>query len=131
LTIASFYKDWGAIGGFHNFMAFGDFPMEGYGNKDMSTFKIPAGVILIKIYLKYMCRFRRFKTVEEYVNNSWYDYEGDPKGGKQPWSGETKINYTGPKPPYEFLDVNQKYSYIKTPRWKGQAMEVGPLQECL
>jgi hydrogenase large subunit len=37
LTIASFYKDWGAIGGFHNFMAFGDFPMEGYGNKDMST----------------------------------------------------------------------------------------------
>jgi Ni,Fe-hydrogenase I large subunit len=35
------------------------------------------------------------KTVEEYVNNSWYDYEGDPKGGKQPWSGETKINYTG------------------------------------
>ena len=28
--------------------------MAGYGNKDMSTYKFPAGVILIKIYLKYM-----------------------------------------------------------------------------
>jgi hydrogenase large subunit len=27
--------------------------------------------------------------------------------------------------------LNQKYSYIKTPRWKGQAMEVYPLARML
>jgi hydrogenase large subunit len=37
------------------------------------------------------------------------------------------LKYTGPKPPYEHLDVEQKYSWLKTPRWKGQPMEVGPL----
>lgn len=132
LTIASFYKDWGAIGGFHNFMAFGDFPMAGYGNKDMSTYKFPSGVILNKDLSKvHSLDLEDLKTVEEHVNNSWYDYTGDPNAGKQPWSGETKINYTGPKPPYEFLDVENKYSFIKTPRWKGHAMEVGPLARVL
>jgi hydrogenase large subunit len=48
-----------------------------------------------------------------------------------PWSGETKLKYSGPKPPYEQLDVSQKYSWLKTPRWKGHAMEVGPLARLL
>src|SRR5690606_25441482 len=39
LTIAGYYKDWGAIGGFHNFMTFGDFPTQGYNNTNMNTFK--------------------------------------------------------------------------------------------
>ena len=133
LAIASFYKDWGAIGGFHNFMSFGDFPMEGYNNTDRkNTFKFPAGVILNKDLSKVQdVDVQDLKTIEEFVNNSWYDYSGDPKGGKQPWSGETKIHYAGPKPPYEHLDVSQKYSFIKTPRWKGLPMEVGPLARVL
>ena len=48
LAIAGFYKDWGAIGGFHNFMSFGDFPMQGYNNTNTNTFKFPSGVILNK-----------------------------------------------------------------------------------
>ncbi len=132
LAIAGFYKDWGAIGGFHNFMSFGDFPMQGYNNTDNSTFKFPSGVILNKDLSKvHNLDLRELKTVEEYVNNSWYDYSGDANGGKHPWSGETNIHYTGPKPPYKHLDVDKKYSYIKTPRWKGQAMEVGPLARVL
>ena len=132
LAIAGFYKDWGAIGGFHNFMAFGDFPMEGYNNTNPATFKFPSGVILNKDLTKvHNLDLKDLKTVEEHVNNSWYDYSGDPKGGKHPWVGETNINYTGPKPPYTHLDVDQKYSFIKTPRWKGQAMEVGPLARML
>jgi hydrogenase large subunit len=132
VAIAGFYKDWGAIGGFHNFMAFGDFPMAGYNNTDNSTFKFPSGVILNKDLSKvHNLDLRDLKTVEEHVNNSWYDYTGDPKGGKHPWVGETNINYTGPKPPYTHLDVDKKYSFIKTPRWKGQAMEVGPLARML
>jgi hydrogenase large subunit len=45
--------------------------------------------------------------------------------------GETKLNYTGPKPPYEQLDVSKAYSWLKTPRWKNNAMEVGPLARVL
>lgn len=132
LTIAGFYKDWGAIGGFHNFMTFGDFPMQGYNNTNINTFKFPSGVILNKDLTKvHDLDLRDLKTVEEYVNNSWYDYEGDGNSGRQPWSGETKINYTGPKPPYTHLNVDEKYSFIKTPRWKGHAMEVGPLARML
>jgi hydrogenase large subunit len=133
LAIASFYKDWGAIGGFHNFMAFGDFPMKGYNNTDRKgTFKFPSGVILNKDLSKvHDVEVRDLKTIEEFISNSWYDYDGDPNGGKHPWSGETKIHYSGPKPPYEHLDVTKKYSFIKTPRWKGQPMEVGPLARML
>lgn len=132
LAIAGFYKDWGAIGSFHNFMSFGDFPMQGHNNTNRDTFKFPSGVILNKDLSKvHDLDLRDLKTVEEYVNSSWYDYSGDGNEGKHPWVGETKINYTGPKPPYTHLDVDKKYSYIKTPRWKGQAMEVGPLARTL
>lgn len=132
LAIAGYYKDWGAIGGFHNFMSFGDFPMQGYNNTNTDTFKFPSGVILNKDLTKiHNLDLRDLKTVEEYVNNSWYDYEGDGNAGLHPWKGETKINYSGPKPPYTHLDVDKKYSFIKTPRWKGHAMEVGPLARTL
>lgn len=132
MTIASYYKDWGALGGFHNFMTFGDFPTQGHNNTNNDTFKFPSGVILNKDLTKvHDLDLRNLKTVEEYVNNSWYDYEGDGNLGRQPWSGETKINYTGPKPPYTHLNVDEKYSFIKTPRWKGHAMEVGPLARML
>jgi hydrogenase large subunit len=48
-----------------------------------------------------------------------------------PYDGETELNYTGPNPPYQHLDFNDKYSWIKTPRWKGLPMEVGPLARML
>jgi hydrogenase large subunit len=132
LAIAGFYKDWGAIGGFHNFMAFGDFPTQGYGNTNPDTFKFPPGVILNQDLTKvHNLDLRDLKTVEEYVNHSWYDYSGDGNAGLHPWVGETKINYSGPKPPYTHLEVDKKYSYIKTPRWKGLPMEVGPLARVL
>lgn len=108
LAIASYYKDWGSIGGFHNFLSFGDFPTQGYNNKDFSTFKFPSRAILNKDLTKiHPTDLKDLKTVEEYVNNSWYDYTGDGNKGKHPWQGETNINYTGPKPPYTHLDVSQ------------------------
>jgi hydrogenase large subunit len=48
-----------------------------------------------------------------------------------PWSGETNLNYSGPQPPYDQLDVEQSYSWLKSPRWQGKAMEVGPLARVL
>ena len=130
LAIASFYKDWGAIGkGFGNYMSYGEYPTNGY--KDVSGFKFKQGVILNRDLSKVHDVNHRNDDIQEFINNSWYDYDGDGNAGKHPWEGETNINYTGPKPPYKHLDVDQKYSFIKTPRWQGKPMEVGPLSRLL
>ena len=130
LAIASFYKDWGAIGkGFGNYMSYGEYPTNGY--RDVSGFKFKQGIILDRDLSKVHDVDHRNDDIQEFVNNSWYDYNGDGDAGLHPWDGETNINYTGPKPPYKHLDVDQKYSFIKTPRWKGKPMEVGPLARVL
>jgi hydrogenase large subunit len=132
LAIAGFYKsDWGAIGGgLTNYLAFGDFPSNGYNNPD--SFKMPRGAILGRD-LSHILEVKADdpEQIQEYINNSWYDYSKGDKTGLHPWEGETKFNYTGPKPPYEHLDFTQKYSWVKTPRWKGNPMEVGPLARTL
>jgi hydrogenase large subunit len=132
LAIASFYKDWGAIGkGFGNYMSYGDFPTNGYA--DQSNFKFPQGIILNRDLSKVVdVNHRSSEEIEEFVNNSWYDNYAEGKDtGRHPWEGETNIKYSGPKPPYEHLNVDEKYSFIKTPRWKGMPMEVGPLARIL
>jgi len=132
LAVASFYKsDWGAIGGgLSNYMSFGDFPTNGYNNPD--SFKMPRGVILNRDLSKiHEIKADDPEQIQEYVNNSWYEYSKGDKAGLHPWDGETKLNYTGPKPPYDQLDVSKKYSWVKTPRWKGYPMEVGPLARML
>ena len=70
---------------------------------------------------------RDAEEIKEYIAHSWYAYEGGDSVGVHPWAGETKIRYTGPKPPFETLEGHEKYSFLKTPRWKDNAMEVGPL----
>ena len=131
MAIASFYKDWGAIGGgLSNYMAYGDLPGNGYG--DPLKFKFPRGIILNRNLNEILpVDAKDPMQVQEYVAHSWYDYAGGNGTGKHPWEGETNLHYTGPNPPYEQLEVNQKYSWIKTPRWKGHAMEVGPLARLL
>ncbi len=131
LAIASFYKDWGAIGkGIGNYMSYGDFPTNGYGNPE--SFKFNAGVILNNDLSKIYDVDHRNGDIEEFVNNSWYDnYSEGAAKGRHPWEGETNIKYSGPKPPYKELDVSKKYSFVKTPRWQGKPMEVGPLARLL
>jgi hydrogenase large subunit len=132
LAVASFYKsDWGAIGGgLSNYMSFGDFPTNGYNNPD--SFKMPRGVILNRDLSKiHEIKADDPEQIQEYVNNSWYEYSKGDTVGLHPWDGETKLKYTGPKPPYKQLDVSKKYSWVKTPRWKGYPMEVGPLSRML
>jgi len=131
LAVASFYKDWGAVGGgLPNYMAYGDLPTNGYA--DVAKFKFPRGVILDRDLTKiHEIDGKNPQEVQEFISHSWYDYSNGDKAGKHPWDGETKFNYTGPKPPYEQLNVEGKYSWLKTPRWKGHAMEVGPLARLL
>ncbi len=130
-AIASYYKDWGAIGGgLGNYMVYGDLPFNGY--RDPSSYKFPSGVILNRDLSHVLdVDLRKDDEVQEFIKHSWYDYTGGDEKGLHPWKGESKVRYTGPKPPFEYLDTQQKYSYIKTPRWKGHAMEVGPLARVL
>ena len=71
------------------------------------------------------------QEIKEYIASSWYNYEGGDAVSLHPWEGETQINYTGPKPPFETLEGHEKYSFLKTPRWKDNPMEVGPLARLL
>ncbi len=131
LAVAGFYKEWGAIGGgLSNYLAYGDLPMHGYA--DVEHFKFPRGAILNRDLSKvHPVDGHDTKQVEEFIAHSWYEYSDGDQAGKHPWVGETKLSYSGPKPPYEHLDVEKKYSWLKTPRWKGNAMEVGPLARVL
>jgi hydrogenase large subunit len=127
LAVAGFYKDWGAIGsGLPNYLAYGDLPVHGYN--DVKGFKFPRGAVLNRdLSTVHPVDGKNVEQVQEFIAHSWYEYSGGDGVGKHPWDGETKLNYTGPKPPYEHLDVEKKYSWLKTPRWNGNAMEVGPL----
>jgi hydrogenase large subunit len=131
LAIASYYKDWGSRGeGLGNFMTFGDFPEKGMD--DPSSFLIPAGAILNRdLSTIHEVDMNNADEIQEYVAHSWYDYDGGKNNGLHPYDGETNLNYSGPQPPYEQLDVEQSYSWMKSPRWKGHAMEVGPLARVL
>ena len=131
LAIAGFYKDWGSRGeGLGNFLTFGDFPEKGMD--DPSSYLIPPGAILNRdLSTIHEVDMHAQDQIQEFVAHSYYDYSTGKEAGLHPYDGETNLNYTGPQPPYEQLDVEQSYSWLKSPRWKGHAMEVGPLARVL
>ncbi len=131
LAITGFYKDWAKRGeGLGNFMTYGDFPANGMDDPD--SFLIPSGVILNRDVSKiHEIDLNAPDQVEEYVAHSWYEQSVGQDAGLHPYDGETNLNYTGPQPPYEQLEVEKAYSWLKAPRWKGHSMEVGPLARVL
>ncbi len=136
LAIASFYKDWGSQGeGLGNFLSYGDFPEN--GSADPATFLIPSGVILNRdLSTIHPVDLHDPEQIQEFIAHAWYDYTIGKDKGLHPYQGETTFNYTGPQPPYQQLDVEKDYSWLKSPRWKGpdgrfHAVEVGPLARVL
>jgi len=128
LMIAEVYKDeWSKIGGgVSNYLSYGDFPLHGYAG--IEDYLSPRGIVLDRDLSKvHPVDANSSEEIKEYIYHSWYKYTEGDKAGLHPYEGETNLEYTGPKPPYKHLDVEEKYSWIKTPRWKGQPMEVGPL----
>ena len=128
LMIAEVYKDeWSKIGGgVSNYLSYGDFPLHGYAG--IEDYMSPRGIVLDRDLSKvHPVDANSSDEIKEYIYHSWYKYTEGDKAGLHPYEGETNLEYTGPKPPYKHLDVEDKYSWIKTPRWKGQPMEVGPL----
>ncbi len=131
MAVAPFYLDWAAIGGgLSNYLSYGDLPTNGLG--DVSSYKFPRGIILDRNLNEVVeVDTKDEQQIKEYISHSWYQYENTDEEGLFPFEGQSNINYTGPQPPYDYLDVDGKYSWVKTPRWKGKAMEVGPLSRML
>ncbi len=124
LAVAGLYPDWAEIGeGTGNFMVHGDVPMDPSG--DPSSFAFPGGVI----FDRDLSAVRPFdpELIAEEVGRSWY--EGD--SAAKPLDEDTVPRYSGPTPPFEELNVDEAYSWIKAPRYDGRPMEVGPLARVL
>ena len=125
LAIASFYKDWAGLGaGLGNYMAYGD-----YAAQNGAPAVFPGGLILGRDLAKVAPVDP--SQVREYVTHSWYDYDEGNGASVHPSQGETKPHYDGPKPPYDFLHTDGKYSWVKAPRYQEHAVEVGPLARTL
>jgi Ni,Fe-hydrogenase I large subunit len=127
LAIASFYKDWAGHGrGVGNYLSFGEYPLD--GALDAPTF-IPQGIIRGRDLSK-IEPFDQTK-VAEYITHSWYSYQQGDGTSLHPLKGETSPNFTGPNPPYKQLETDKKYSWLKSPRYADEPMEVGPLSRML
>ncbi len=128
LAIGAAYKDWakhGASAG--NYLCYGDFPS---GNsRDPSSFWIPRGII-VNGDLSHVVPFDE-RRVGEDVAHAWFTYSDSDAVPKHPLDGQTNPKYTGPKPPYQTLPTDEKYSWVKAPRYDKMPMEVGPLARLL
>ena len=128
VAIAGFYPDWFTHGaGIGNYMTYGDYSGDSTINE--GGFSFPRGIVLGRDLATVLPLDPR--NVTEYVARSWCEYSDGNQIGKHPAQGVTDPRYTGPKPPYEFLKTDEKYSWIKSPRYNDKAMEVGPLARTL
>ncbi len=129
LLVASFYKDWANLGGgVGNYLAYGDFPSNTSGNP--AALWLPQGIVFNR-NIGVPPQPLDHSQIKEYVTHSWYSYTEGDGVAKHPWQGETQPNYTGPQPPFEFLNTDGKYSWLKAPRYNNAPMEVGPLARML
>ena len=118
LAVASFYKDWGAIGGTTNFLAWGEFPLT---DTEPESLFMPRGVIM-KRDLAGM-KLAHQARVTEHVARAWYEGSAD----RHPYEGETKPLQEDPK----YRPGDGRYSWFKAPRYENEPCEVGPLARVL
>ena len=128
LLVASAYPEWTKIGGgTKNFLTYG-----GYGRgavSDTASYLFPRGIVRDLDLSRVLPMDER--KITEQVARSWYRYSNGDKAAKHPYDGETEANYTGPKPPYQWLQTDRRYSWLKAPRYDGAVMEVGPLARAI
>jgi hydrogenase large subunit len=133
-AIASFYKDWlygGGISGM-NVLSYGEFPDRANDYSANSMLMPPGAIINGDLSTVHDVDVRDPEQIQEFVTHSWYKY-GDETKGLHPWQGVTEPQFVlgaktvGHKTHIQALDESAKYSWIKAPRWRGHAMEVGPL----
>ncbi len=135
MAMAPFYKDWFKIGGGlsnKNLLCYGDFPR--YANDwSEKSLLMPNGAIIDgKLDEIHPVDLKDPEQIKEFVDHSWYQYP-QPDAGLHPWDGITDPKFElgagseGTKTDIKWLGAESRYSWIKAPRWKGHAMETGPL----
>jgi hydrogenase large subunit len=134
-AIASFYTEWTNYGGGlsgKNLMSYGDFPRVA-NDWSQDNMYLPGGAIINGDLSKvHEVDVRDPEQIQEFVAHSWYKYPDESKG-LHPWDGITEPNFElgpnskGTKTDIKEIDEDAKYSFVKAPRWRGNAMEVGPL----
>jgi Ni,Fe-hydrogenase I large subunit len=126
LAVAAAYPEWTKLGaGPGNFLSFGDFNAGPQPHHGVITNGIlPAGVIRGKDLTK-VANVDPTK-IAEFASHSWFTAP-DKTRPLGPWDGVSQAKYTGPEPPYDNLDVDAEYSWLKSPRYDGLTVEVGPL----
>jgi len=134
LAIASFYKDWTYGGGLSGqaVLSYGDIP-EHANDDSAANMLLPRGAIINgNLSEVHDVDLTDPEQVQEFVTHSWFNYD-DESRGLHPWEGVTEPNFTlgpnteGRERKILALDEQAKYSWVKAPRWRGHAMEVGPL----
>jgi hydrogenase large subunit len=134
LAVGQFYKGWlygGGLSG-QSVLAYGDIPDKANDYSAGNLLMSPGAIINGNLKEVFPVDLRNPEEIQEFVPHSWYTYP-DEQAGLHPWDGITEAkfelgpNFKGTKTNIEQLDEAGKYSWIKAPRWKGHAMEVGPL----
>lgn len=120
LAVAPYYLDYGKIGaGCGNFLAWGEFP-DASGDPKAQLF--PRGAIFGGDIAN--VQDADVAKVTEHVAHSWYA----GSDAKQPMQGETEPQFTKMG---EHAKDDEKYSWLKAPRYEDKPMEVGPLARML
>jgi hydrogenase large subunit len=121
-AIGALYPDWLGYGsGVVNYLAVPDLPLDSAGTK----FDLPGGTIMngdlgtFKPITNFKDKYFADNVVEG-IAHSWY--QGDWE--RHPYEEDTVPNYAE-------YDENGMYSWIKSPRFKGEVMQVGPLAQVL
>ncbi|MBS1129927.1 MAG: Nickel-dependent hydrogenase, large subunit, partial [Proteobacteria bacterium] len=134
LAIGSFYKGWLYGGGLSskNMLSYGDIPQKA-NDYTSGNLLLPRGAIINgKLDEIHPVDLKDPEQVQEFVAHSWYKYPDESKG-LHPFDGVTEPSFVlgpntkGTKTNIKELDEGGKYSWIKAPRWRGHAMEVGCL----
>ncbi len=130
LTVASFYKDWAKWGGgLKNYLSYGEYPTQGYNKPE--AFRYPRGAILNRdLSHVYPVNAKDSQEIKESIASSWYTYEGGDAVSLHPWKARRRSS-TRPEASFRDAGGHDKYSFLKTPRWKDNSMEVGPLARLL
>jgi hydrogenase large subunit len=127
-AVASFYPEWWSLGAGHkNYLSYGG--LQGGNRTEEAKFGFNRGIIVDGDLSKLLPLDQT--KITEAIAHSYYDYSGGDAAALHPWDGETKPHYSGPTPPYDALNTDAKYSWLKAPRYDGRPMEVGPLSRML
>jgi quinone-reactive Ni/Fe-hydrogenase large subunit len=114
----------GTGGGLKNFMSYGDFKLDDTGFYNAAQL-FPSGVVL-NGDLSTLHPLDQTKIAED-VSHAWYEGTGKPE---HPYEGTTIPKYTGlnkKEDGFAYLKTEEKYSWIKSPIYGDERVEVGPL----